>query len=146
MVNSNNAWPGVRWPAARLAVLCCALLLILPLSGCRPNDKASVRGKVTLAGKPLVDVLVMFAPEAGPGAGGVTNAEGTYELFTGGAHGKRVFTGRCKISINEAEAVDAKGNRKPVRFPDRYTSNESSGLTAELKPGPNECNFDLEQK
>jgi len=146
MVNSNNAWPGVRWPAARLAVLCCALLLILPLSGCRPNDKASVRGKVTLAGKPLVDVLVMFAPEAGPGAGGVTNAEGTYELFTGGAHGKRVFTGRCKISINEAEAVDAKGNRKPVRFPDRYTSNESSGLTAELKVGPNECNFDLEKK
>jgi hypothetical protein len=146
MVNANNVWPSVRWPAVRLAVLCCALLLILPLSGCRPNDKASVRGKVTLAGQPLADVLVMFAPEAGPGAGGVTNVEGTFELFTGGAHGKRVFTGRCKISINEAEAVDEKGNRKPVRFPDRYTSSESSGLTAELKPGPNECNFDLESE
>jgi len=135
-----------RRPAARLVVCCCWLLATLPLAGCRPNDKASVRGKVTLAGQPLADVLVMFAPEAGPGSGGVTNAEGTYELFTGGAHGKRVFTGRCKISINESEAVDAKGNPKPMRFPARYTSNESSGLTAELKPGPNECNFDLEKK
>ena len=135
-----------RPPADRFAMCGCWLLAILSLTGCRPNDKATVRGKVTLAGRPLEDVLVMFAPEAGPGAGGVTNAEGKYELFTGGAHGKRVFTGRCKISINEAEPVDEKGNPKPLRFPARYTSNESSGLTAELKVGPNECNFDLEQK
>jgi hypothetical protein len=131
---------------ASLAFCCCLTLTFSSLAGCGTGDKASVRGKVTLAGQPLADVLVMFAPEAGPGAGGVTNAEGTYELFTGGAHGKRVFTGRCKISINEAELVDAKGNPRPVRFPDRYTSNESSGLVAELKVGPNECNFDLEQK
>ena len=142
----KNARPHARCPAACLAVLCCAVLLILPLAGCRPNDKAGVRGKVTLAGEPLDNVLVMFAPEAGPGAGGATNAEGEYELFTGGAHGKRVFTGRCKISVSEAELVDEKGNRKPSRFPDRYTSNESSGLTAELKPGPNVCDFDLKQK
>jgi hypothetical protein len=135
-----------RRPAACLAVLCCTVLAILPLAGCRPNDKASVRGKVTLDGEPLADVLVMFAPEAGPGAGGVTNTEGMYELFTGGAHGKRVFTGRCKISINEAELADEKGNPKPVRFPVRYTSNESSGLAAELKVGPNECNLDLQKK
>ena len=142
----KNARPHARCPAVCLAVLCCAVLLILPLAGCRPNDKAGVRGKVTLAGQPLDNVLVMFAPEAGPGAGGATNAEGEYELFTGGAHGKRVFTGRCKISVSEAELVDEKGNRKPSRFPDRYTSNESSGLTAELKPGPNVCDFDLKQK
>jgi hypothetical protein len=140
----NKSRLAVGRTGACLAI-CCLPLVFLPLSGCRPNDKASVRGKVTLAGQPLADVLVMFAPEAGPGAGGVTNAEGTYELFTGGAHGKRVFTGRCKISINEAEPVDEKGNPRPVRFPDRYKSNESSGLTAELKVGPNECNFDLEQ-
>jgi hypothetical protein len=139
---------------ARLAVgrigaclaICCLPLTFSSLAGCGPGDKASVRGKVTLAGQPLADVLVMFAPEAGPGAGGVTNAEGKYELFTGGAHGKRVFAGPCKISINEAEPADEKGNPKPLRFPARYTSNESSGLTAELKPGPNECNFELESK
>ena len=69
----KNARPHARCPAACLAVLCCAVLLILPLAGCRPNDKAGVRGKVTLAGEPLDNVLVMFAPEAGPGAGGATN-------------------------------------------------------------------------
>jgi hypothetical protein len=64
--------------------------LSLTLAGCgEPYQVAPVSGKVTLDGKPLANVRVVFQPsggknsaETGPGSSGVTDAQGQYALKT----------------------------------------------------------------
>jgi hypothetical protein len=110
-------------------------------SGCSPKNKAGVTGRVTLGGKPIENVRVIFVPERGPGAAGNTSADGGYVLHAGPRDKNWVVTGRCDVFF-----IDLTDPPSPSRFPERYSSAKSSGLTAELKVGPNECNFDLEQK
>ncbi|MFM7291524.1 MAG: hypothetical protein ACKOWG_11135 [Planctomycetia bacterium] len=124
------------------------LLLVLATlaataAGCRPNDKAFVKGRITLAGEPLDNVLVMFVPAAGPSSGGTTDADGRYGLTSGPKLGKQVFTGRCKVSVGEI-ADDPTKPPPPPRFDPRYLSAESSGLDCDLKTGPNTVDFDLD--
>src|SRR5580704_11532058 len=64
--------------------------LLAGLAGCgygRGFEVARVSGKVTLNGKPLSGATVALEPESkakdvGPGASGVTDADGTYSLTT----------------------------------------------------------------
>ena len=47
-------------------------------------DVDPVKGRVTLDGKPVADAAVGLIPiEGGPMAGGVTNADGVFDLSTG---------------------------------------------------------------
>lgn len=126
----------------RLVLPCLAAVAALA-GGCSPEDKAFVSGRITLAGKPLDNVLLMFVPESGPSSGGVTNADGRYELASGPRLGKRVFTGRCTVSLTEP-STDPDKPPPPPRFHPRYLSTESSGLECELKAGSNVVDFDVE--
>ena len=83
----------VHPPMYRLAFLLGLLVLIIPLAvGCQRLDYqvAPVSGQVTLDGKPLAGVHVLFQPRAkgkqnlspGPGSTGTTDNEGRFELET----------------------------------------------------------------
>lgn len=121
------------------------MLVFVAILGCGPGNKARVTGRITLDGQPLDKVLVMFVPDAGPSSGAVTDQDGRYELVSGPKLGKNVFTGRCRVYLTEP-VEDPSKPAPPPRFPAKYLSGESSGLEWELKPGPNECNFELESK
>lgn len=43
-------------------------------------ELGDVYGKVTLDGKPVPNINILFTPESGRAAGGVTDEEGNYEL------------------------------------------------------------------
>jgi hypothetical protein len=110
------------------------------LAGCGPKNMARVSGRVVFKGQPVSGALVMFVPPSGPGAGAVTDDDGRYTLLTGGRYGNWVFTGRCQVSVGESDPYQP---RLKLPIPGRLASPVDSGLTADLVPGPNVCDFDL---
>jgi hypothetical protein len=142
MTHSSSLYQHVTSASWRSAIF---FLVLVAIVGCGPGNKARVTGRITLDGQPLDKVLVMFVPDAGPSSGAVTDQDGRYELVSGPKLGKNVFTGRCRVYLTEP-VEDPSKPVPPPRFPAKYLSGESSGLEWELKPGPNECNFDLESK
>jgi len=102
-------------------------------------DLGPVTGTITLDGKPLGDVTVMFQPENGRASTGLTDAEGTYELtFTEVAKGAKV--GPHKVSFSqEISEDDIRATMRPPRHLSRSFDVE---VTAE----PNVFDFDLGQE
>jgi len=63
-------------------------LLLLSVGGCR-NDRPEltpVSGRVTRNGGPVVGARVYFKPSGLPGAAGMTDEQGRYELTFAGEH------------------------------------------------------------
>ena len=125
---------------APLAVCLLAGLVVALPSGCGRRNMATVTGTVTYQGRPVPDAFVMFSPTAGPASGAVTDAAGEYKLLTGGPHGNRVFTGRCRIAVSDA---NPEGRSRDVRILPRLADTATSGLVADLGPGENVVNLEL---
>lgn len=98
----------------------CLLLLLPLLAGCGgPYKTAAVSGRVTLNGKPLANVAVLFQPIAtsgaeapGPGSTGVTDADGRYTLSLVGRGSKGAVIGKHKVRITRmASESDSEGDR-----------------------------------
>lgn len=136
-----------------LATLC---LLLLTQAGCSGGsdqlETAEVHGKVTYKGEPLEMGTVTFIP-VGPGksATGEIQEDGTYTLTTYskgdgatiGKHGVMVISERDTSNL---PAESAEANVDLSLIPEKYSmSPKTSGLTAEVKEGGNEINFDLEE-
>jgi len=137
-------------------------LLISFHIGCSSSDQpelGQVTGTVSMDGKPLTGVAVVFQPENGRPARGTTNAEGQYELvYIRQTKGAKVGPNRVQIASNEegedsgeVESGDgepkanSKGSKssKPL-VPKRY--NVQSELKVDVKPGANTFDFQLESK
>lgn len=135
---------------------CAAVLVAVCLFvGCKPQGPpvATVKGKVTLAGKPVPAGIVIFQSEDGTRA--VTadlNAQGEYEMKTHEAAG--LLPGKYKVALKppapnydptQPVLADA-GQRDPrpvdKTIPEKYYSVESSGLTADVTIEPK--SYDLE--
>src|SRR2546421_7036927 len=121
---------------------CWLTLLSARLIGCGSRgDLASVRGKVTLDGQPLPDAFVVFAPtKKGTTSYGRTDAGGNYEMmFTD--YQKGAWLGENSVRISTGDLGSGGGPGPKERVPIVY--NEASTLTAEVKPGTNNLNFEL---
>ena len=122
--------------AHALVVLCIASLL----SGCGGGDMpelGDVYGKVTMDGQPVVGVNILFTPETGRPAGGVTDSEGNYELkYLEGYGGCKV--GKAKVTFEWSPGVEAS-----VAIPAKYIQ---VGYDVEVRSGSNELNFPMESK
>lgn len=97
---------------------------------------------MTLAGKPLPDVMVQFLPESGgrPGTG-ITDTNGHYTLsFVDGAEGAPVGPCRVEITTVWPDGEPPPGKRDPIQT--KY--NAESTLKVTVESGSNEFNFDLE--
>jgi hypothetical protein len=149
------------------------LLLALPtcLASCKSEQiYGEVEGTVTLEGKPLADVEVVFLPDPEKGNTGkravaFTDAKGRYRLASdGGRAGAPV--GFHRVCVNDLRAGpsgapvvvtdDAKApagtanpsskspERKRGRFPDVYSSAGATPLRdIEIKPGPQSIPIEL---
>jgi hypothetical protein len=152
------------------------LLLVMPalLAGCKSEQVyAEVEGTVTLEGKPLADVEVVFLPDPEKGNTGkrsvaLTDAKGRYRLASdGGRAGAPV--GFHRVCVNDllagpADAAvvvtdDSKGPagtatpspkspaRKRARFPAAYSSAGATPLRdIEIQPGAQTIPIELKQK
>jgi hypothetical protein len=142
-------------PVITLGVLLGAAVLCSSCSGPALN---TVQGKVLYKGQPLKGAVVTFHPKGADAKDvttvrpvGQTNEEGVFELSTGPKKG--VPAGEYVVTLICAEEVAPKGKRvistdglpeTQDRFKGAYANAATSGLKAEVKPGPNQLEpFDL---
>lgn len=120
-------------PARRTA----AAVLVAFVLGCSADPNGRVTGRITHKGQPVANAIVMFVPASGVGAGGATNADGTYEL-TSRSLGDGARIGPCKVAVRSADPVN-----QPLAIPKKYQHAEQSGLTADVQKGSNVFDFDI---
>ncbi|MBN2022096.1 MAG: hypothetical protein JW809_04830 [Pirellulales bacterium] len=134
----------------------CVVLAAGLAAGCggrAKHDVVPVSGRVTVAGKPLVDVTVAFQPlappdskgEAGFGSYGVTNAEGRFELAAvDGRHGAVVGEHAIRLGVKDSRPMvgdEAIGPPPKSALPPRASD---GSLTFVVPPdGTDEANFDF---
>jgi hypothetical protein len=95
---------------------------------------------------------VVFTPDSGPLAAGRTDAQGRYTLQTLEREG--AAAGSHRVSVTKAESIgpppaeDGSGPPRVTKWhvPQRYSSPDSSGLTAEVSTGKTEFNFELSSR
>ena len=128
------------------------------LTGCGGDDelpRGPVEGHVTLNGKPLSGVTIVFAnKEAGVSQMATLDDDGHYEFTTYNSEG--LPAGHYDVSISSRTivkpgeefvtigAAPTKSTPKTTAIPDRYENPETSGLNADVNAGENPpFDFDL---
>jgi len=142
-------------------------LFSLAVAGCGSGlDLAPVTGRVTMNGQPVTQGEITFLPENGPPAIGSIAPDGTYRLATLQEDGALV--GRHKVTIMSTKVSG--GSMAPATFeqelewakkgvqssgkvlipgdvtwlvPEKYSRQQTTDLTAQVKPEENTINFDL---
>jgi len=133
---------------------------LLAAGACSPSTKLNpVTGKVLYNGQPAAGAFVTFHPEGAATidtvtSTGVTGADGTFTLNTGGAAGAK--EGKYVVTVTWPDPTKKKAAEKgamstggeavdaPDVFGGRYMSRDNSKLKAEVKPGENKLEpFDL---
>lgn len=132
----------------------CFLLgmICLTLVGCggAPGDQpdlGTVTGTVTMNGKPLPGVMVVFSPESGRSSMGLTNDAGEYELeYVGDTKGAKVGQHKISITTAQTDSSEESGEEEsgaPTKETIPPTYNTRTTLSEEVKPGENIINFTL---
>ncbi|WP_417385160.1 DUF6795 domain-containing protein [Gimesia sp.] len=124
----------------------CSLFCMVLISGCSGGGEplpelTDVTGTVTLDGKPLENISVIFQPEAADQASsrGTTDAEGKFKLMynqdaAGAVSGKH----KVRFAVMDADSTGL--------LPEKYTRS-SSGETADVTlAGSNNFQFDLKSR
>jgi hypothetical protein len=145
----------------RMTSIALGMLIVMQV-GCTSSDQpelGKVTGTITLDDMPLTGVAVVFQPDSGRPARGMTDAEGKYELtYIRQTKGTKVGSNRVEIAPSEegAESSDVETGddetqpapkmSKPGKplVPARY--NVQSELKVDVKPGENSFDFQLESK
>lgn len=136
---------------AALNGVLCTLWILSTAVGCGSRDSLpSVRGTVTLNGKPLPNARVSFYPVKGRAALGVTDKAGRYQLQTSNdVHG--VEEGEYRVTITtERPSTPGKGPDaesvpgSPELLPPSYSSLESSEIIRRVEAGKNRFDFSIE--
>ncbi|WP_417385331.1 hypothetical protein [Gimesia sp.] len=133
---------------------CSVLLLLSTMTGCgeqiEKKPTAPVKGVVTYQGKPLETGEIVFFPDTGEQiAHAKIQPDGSFQLTTYD-EGDGAFPGKHKVSIvserdmEGVSAEDPEASLEPSYIPTKYNMQKTSGLTAVVKEGDNEINFDLE--
>lgn len=136
-------------------------VLLAGLVGCGDDgpELAEVTGRVTVDDKSVPNATLLFVPEAKDGSPsyGTTDKDGNYMLgFTRDKTGAMLGKHTVEITVERLTADDLENMRAEgledvpdevpeyVSIPEKYR--EPGTLTAEVEPGDNEINFDLESE
>lgn len=120
------------------------------LAGCGPGGPPlhSVTGRVLLTGgKPVEGAVVEFASPDGSGARGRTGPGGQFELATGGLPGAVAGTHRVAVLqmvVADGAASHVGPHHAPLVVHPRYAGFATSGLTREVRAGPNDFTIEVE--
>jgi hypothetical protein len=143
-----------------MAPRCLPILVALALlAGCGSGGSgiAPVSGLVTLNGKPVAKVAVMFQPvaapgavNAGPGSYGITDEDGRYTLQLVGKETKGAVVGKHKVRfIAYPDAIDTTNDRPQKRpksasqIPAKYNDLEGKMEFEVGASGTDSANFQL---
>lgn len=144
------------------------VVLVGLAAGCsRGPEFAEVEGVVTLDGKPLDSVEIVFLPDPekgnkGPRASAYTDEQGRYKLRCEQADKDGAVVGPHRVCVIDITAVTMLANMpglrapgplaeplgspekpKAARVPATYSSAAQTPFHVEVKPGPQTHNFDV---
>ncbi|NLF08523.1 MAG: hypothetical protein GX594_11165 [Pirellulaceae bacterium] len=130
-------------------LICLGLgLLFAQCFGCGPKlpPLGTVHGRVTLDDRPVPNADICFMATDGASSFGCTDAEGRYKLSYPLRKGRNAgaMLGTHRVLINTIRPNDGslpEPQIAPIPLPPCY--NTQTTLSAEVKPGENEINFDL---
>jgi hypothetical protein len=139
--------------------------------GCGGREFAEVEGRVTLDGRPLPDVEIVFMPDPARGnqgnnASAFTDADGRYRLHAPRDNRAGTVLGPHRVVVHDltmvvspsgpgmappgaaaAPALPQAPGSKPRRFPTKYgDAAETPFKDVEIKPGKQTLDFDLKAK
>ena len=148
-----------------LLLFCCAPLVLQGCGPANPYGTVVVTGKVTVDGEPMEGISVAFAPSAADGmtAYGMTIANGTFTLTTGGApFGTGAKPGSYIVSFSKVTsgpgmsmAEFEAGARQPAGppqaihlIPEKFSDPKKAGFdpVEVQKGGKNNFDFNLNTK
>lgn len=118
-------------------VIASLMSMLFACIGCGPGlpPTAPVKGKVLLNGQPLTTGRVITVPEAGRGANGIIQPDGSFELSTYGDRDGAAI-GKNKVGIVAYEDTGRHGPEAGygrLLVPERYANPETSQLTINVK-------------
>jgi hypothetical protein len=131
--------------ATRTVLALLAVVLVASCDNGPPSGEVS--GRVSYDGKPLDNGSITFFPTDGksPTAGGLIK-DGKYAVL-------KVSVGKYKVTISGSQIVGQKklyntpnSPTAPITvdpLPEKYKDWNKTELTLDVKPGPNEKNWDL---
>jgi hypothetical protein len=109
----------------------------------------TVTGTVSLDGQPVPGGMIMFIPDAasgtsGPAAQAQIGSDGRFELAGSGGR-KEVLVGTYLVTVTGTQiSSDSEGQAgMPVKLPERYQYEQSSGIKKEVVEGPNAIDIEL---
>jgi hypothetical protein len=127
------------------------LVICLFVAGCNRGglNLAEVEGVVTFNGAPVADAGILFQPDSGPFAIGMTDSDGRFTLTTANRPGALVGDHRVSISKSQTIATQVPGERFPRyamkhSIPEKYASPATSELTATVTDDEDENQFKFE--
>lgn len=133
------------------------LLTLSAVVGCgdAPLNTGEVTGVVTLGGKPLPEVSVLFTPEgagetSGPPSGAITDESGRYTLIYSQRNagsprsGTGAMVGWHKVTLDDFKMKNEM-LRPPGRVPPKYTDPASTPLRMEVQEGSQTIDLPLEK-
>lgn len=124
---------------------CVLALGLLFVVGCG-SKLPTVEGTVTLDGDPVPNARVVFESPNRPTATAKTDDEGYFELVTASQRG--IAEGSYGVSVSAYKTKDG-GTESPMPIlltPKKYNLVSTSGLTAEVVPGQNTVDLELQTK
>lgn len=143
-MGSNYSGIGLGYLAGALVCCGCAPAPLLPVP-----DTVPFSGKVLLNGKPLEYVLITFVPPDGINTetfsiGGITNAEGEFELVTRNVDQEKpgAVPGSYKVVVMRPPS-DPSQARKQIQVPVRYADPEQTTLEATIPDDGGTQDFEL---
>ncbi len=135
-----------------------AILITIPFAGCGSGvATAKVEGVVTLDGKPLSDIRVLFQPISqgaesnGIGSFGLTDSSGKFALRLSDSQSEGAVVGNHTVILADKLSEDPKdsdaggfGSTPKSRIPDKFSR---APQKFEVKSGAvNQANFELTSK
>ncbi|HVJ86262.1 MAG TPA: hypothetical protein VM452_11500 [Caulifigura sp.] len=128
----------------RVLSLVVGLCLVAGCGDGRPQT-APVSGKVIYNGEPLKTGTVMFLSNTPnmPYATGEIGPDGVYKMKTF-EDGDGAVLGSHRVSISAVEVPNPAVPEARSLLPSKYSTDATSGLTAEVKEGENVIDFTLE--
>jgi hypothetical protein len=126
-----------------------ALAALASLAGCGGGKTAPVNGRVKFKDGSDVSVLagysLTFEAEGGKtSAVGEVDRDGSFKLSTFGANDGAI-PGKYRVAIEAPPNPDPDKPPTKSKLPAKYSNLDSSGLTAEVKPGQNNIELELDK-
>ena len=125
-------------------------LLGLATLGCGSSEPElhPVSGQLLFTdGRPLEGAVIEFVPESGLTARAKSGKDGRFELSTGDRPG--AVAGKHRVSVIQMMVADGavlhgKKHHESFAVDPKYAKLDTSGLTREVGPGPNDIRIELD--